>query len=288
MAAGSTTSRRGCCCARTTTRGGGRARCRGLPTALLRGGDEAGENNRWPWRRNSSAQGTERRGLEIGAGVGRPIWEEQRCHGSGSRASMEAGVGEEDRLFELGPGEVTAAGRLEERSTPRQEQGRGGWPSALDTAREGDAMEALLLRAGEKKRGGRCKEPGVGSSAFGSSQRRGEKLGLMGREAVGGWSRGQRPHVVEQDIKGRGRGEIPLLARCARRAAMGGGKLQPDLGKERRAPRSQEGSAEEAGADLHACCRGEKKTGKKEGGGWENGGVGVQKCIHLLGEGSYL
>jgi hypothetical protein len=88
----------------------------------------------------------------------------------------------------------------------------------------------------------------------------------MGREAVGGWSRGQRPHVVEQDSRGRGRGGIPLLARCARRAAMGG-KLQPDLGKERRAPRSQEGSAEEARADLHACCHREKKTEKKEAGG---------------------
>ena len=40
---------------------------------------------------------------------------------------MEAGIGEEDRLFELGPGEVTAAERLEEGSSPRQEQGRGGW-----------------------------------------------------------------------------------------------------------------------------------------------------------------
>jgi hypothetical protein len=48
-----------------------------------------------------------------------------------------------------------------------------------------------------------------------------------------------------------------------------GGKLQPDLGKVRRAPRSQEWSAEEAGADLHACCHGEKRTGKKEAGGWE-------------------
>jgi hypothetical protein len=91
--------------------------------------------------------------------------------------------------------------------------------------------------------------------------------------------------VVEQDSRGRGRGGIPLLARCARRAAMGGGKLQPDLGKERRAPRSQEGSAEEAGADLHACCRGEKKTGKKEAGGWEKWRGGSAKMPPLARRG---
>jgi hypothetical protein len=60
---------------------------------------------------------------------------------------MEAGVGEEDRLFELRPGEVTAAERLEEGSSPRQEQGRGGWLSALDAAREGDAMEGSVRPA---------------------------------------------------------------------------------------------------------------------------------------------
>jgi hypothetical protein len=149
---------------------------------------------RRPWRKWSScwfpwesrAQGTTGCFGVLGRGKqGRafswPDREKQGRHGSGSHASMEAGVGEEDRLFELRPGEVTAAERLEEGSSPRQEQGRGGWPSALDAAREGDAMEALLLRAGEKKRGGRCREPGVGSSAFGSSQRRGGKARPHGK-----------------------------------------------------------------------------------------------------------
>jgi hypothetical protein len=60
--------------------------------------------------------------------------------GVGAMHPWRSVVGEEDRLFELGPGEVTAAERLEEGSSPRQEQGRGGWPSALDAAREGDAI----------------------------------------------------------------------------------------------------------------------------------------------------
>ena len=48
---------------------------------------------------------------------------------------MEAGVGEEDRLFELRPGEGTAAERLAEVSSPRQDQGSGG-PVGLGTGRD--------------------------------------------------------------------------------------------------------------------------------------------------------
>jgi hypothetical protein len=92
---------RGCCCARTTTGGGGRARCRGLSTAVPRRGDEAGENKRWPWRRNSSAQGTKRRGLEIGAGGRTPCmggaeapWEWEPCiHGGRRRGSCRGELG---------------------------------------------------------------------------------------------------------------------------------------------------------------------------------------------------
>jgi hypothetical protein len=127
-----------------------------------------------------------------------PDREKQGRHGSGSRASMEAGVGEEDRLFELRPGEVTTAERLEEGSSPRQEQGRGGWLSALDAAREGDAMEGSVrpaALASSKWRGG-AGLPAAGVREQWESCSRGEE----GRKKVRGDAHGAvlLPSAMEQ------------------------------------------------------------------------------------------
>jgi hypothetical protein len=95
-------------------------------------------------------------------------------------------------------------------------------------------MEALLLRAEEKERGGRCRDPGRRELGFpgGEATNVEGKARPHGKGGCRGWSRGQLPHVVEQDSRGRGRGGIPLLARCARRAACrcAGKKMQGKAG----------------------------------------------------------
>jgi hypothetical protein len=69
---------------------------------------------------------------------------------------MEAGVGEEDRLFELRPGEVTAAERLEEGSSHGRTAGR--WERLLPTLGEEGRPTCRCAEPGRKE-GARWREP---------------------------------------------------------------------------------------------------------------------------------